>query len=353
VDPRRLFLPDAGVAGIRDRVQGADVVALRVVGGRAGRHLATAIAGCLDVAPASCSVSRFPDGELRPGVGDLRGDDVYAVQPTGPPVNDNLVELLLILDACRRAGAERVTAVVPYYGYARQDRRERAGQAIGARMVADAISAAGAHRVLVVDPHTPALEAMFGIDTEPLTAVPVLVNALAGTLPDGVVVLAPDLGAVKLAERVAGELDLPVAVARKTRLSGTSVRTTGLVGDVTDRPVLIVDDMISTGATIVAAAEAALAHGAAPDLTVAATHALLVADATDRLAALPLHHLVATDTVPLPALRPPQLDVRSVAPLLADALGRLHTGGSRDDPPPHSSSAGAGGPATPTRRPGR
>ena len=304
---------------------------LRILAGRAGQHLASAMAESLSVGPAPCLVDSFPDGELRPGVGDLRGDDVYVVQPTGPPVNDNLVELLLILDACRRAGAGRVTAVVPYFGYARQDRRERAGEAIGGRLAADVISAAGADRVLVVDPHTVALESMFGIEVETLTAVPVLVTALAGTLPDGVVVIAPDLGAVKLAERVAGYLDLPVAVVRKTRVSGTSVRTTGLVGDVVDRPVLIVDDMISTGATIVAAAEAALAHGAAPDMTVIATHALLVADAADRLAALPLHRIVVTDTVPPPA-RPPRLDVRSVAPLLADTVGRMHRG-SLDDPP--------------------
>ena len=311
-------------------------MALRIVAGGAGRRLASAIAGCLDVEPASCSGDRFPDGELRPCVGDLRGDDVYVIQPTGPPVNDNLVELLLILDACRRSGAERVTAVVPYYGYARQDRRERSGEAIGARTAADVISAAGADRVLAVDPHTAALESMFGIGVETFTAVPVLVNALAGTLPDGVVVVAPDLGAVKLAERVAGYLDLTVAVVRKTRVSGTSVRTTGLVGDVVDRPVLIVDDMISTGATIVAAAEAALAHGAAPDMTVTATHALLIADATDRLAALPLQRVVVADTVPLPARRPIWLDVRSVAPLLADAVSRTHSGGPLDGLPQHT-----------------
>ena len=306
-------------------------MALRIVAGEAGRQLASAMVGRLDVEPVSCSVERFPDGELRPGVGDLRGDDVYVVQPTGPPVNDNLVELLLILDACRRAGAERVTAVVPYYGYARQDRRDRAGEAVGARTAADVISAAGADRVLVVDPHTAALESKFGIGVETLTAVPVLVTALAGTLPDGVVVVAPDLGAVKLAERVAGYLDLPVAVVRKTRVSGTSVRTTGLVGDVVDRPVLIVDDMISTGATIVAAAEAALAHGATPDLSVTATHALLVAGATDRLAALRPERVVVADTVPVPARRPPWLAVCPVAPLLADAVGRMHGGGSLDD----------------------
>lgn len=320
-------------------------MALRVVAGGAGRRLASAIASRLDVEPAPCSVDRFPDGELRPGVGDLRGDDVYVVQPTGPPLNDSLMELLLILDACRRAGAERVTAVVSYYGYARQDRRDRAGEAIGARTAADVISAAGADRVFVVDPHTAALESMFGIGVETFTATPVLVTALAGALPDDVVVVAPGLGAVKLAERVAAALDRPVAVVRKTRISGTAVRTTGLVGDVVDRPVLIVDDMISTGATIVASADTALAHGAAPDITVTATHALLVAHAADRLAALPLGRVVVTDTVALPGRCSSWLDVRLVAPLLADAVGRTHSGGPLGEPPRHAAESRAvGGP---------
>jgi ribose-phosphate pyrophosphokinase len=315
-------------------------VTLRVVAGRAGRSLAAAVAHCLDVPPAPSSVEQFPDGELRPRVGALRGDDVYVVQPTGPPVSDNLVELLLLLDACRRSGAGRITAVVPYFGYARQDRRARAGEAVGARAVADVLAAAGAGRAVLVDPHTTALESMFAIPVEVLTAVPVLIAALASALSPDTVVVAPDLGAVKLAEQVAGHLGATVAVVRKTRTSGVAVRATHLVGDVTDRPVLLVDDMISTGATMEAAARVALAHGARPGLAAAATHALLVSEGIARLDALPLERAVVTDTVPVRADRP-WLDVRSVAPLLADALDRLHHERSLDDLlPPDPSATG-------------
>ncbi|WP_214369177.1 ribose-phosphate diphosphokinase [Pseudonocardia sp. H11422] len=311
-------------------------MALRIVPGTAGHPLATALARCLGLEPATCTVERFPDGELRPRVGTVRGDDVYLVQSTGPPVSERLVELLLLLDACRRAGADRVTAVVPYFGYARQDRRTRAGEAIGARVAADVLTAAGAQRLLVVDPHTTALETMFAIPVEMLTAVPVLAAALSASVPDDTVVVAPDLGAVKIAERVAARLDCSVAVVRKTRISGTSVRATELTGDVRNHPVLIVDDMISTGATIEAAAHILLAHGATPDITVAATHGLLVADAVERLQALQLRRLLVTDSVALPPNPPPWMEVRSIAALLSNAVAGLHRGEALDDLLPQS-----------------
>ncbi len=237
------------------------------------------------------------------------------------------MELLLLLDTCRRAGAARITAVVPYFGYARQDRRSRPGQAIGARTAADALSAAGADRLLVVDPHTPALEAMFGIPVEQLTASPVLTAALAD-LPADTVVVAPDLGAAKLAEHLGARLGRPVAIVRKTRITGSTVHAEELIGTVADGPILIVDDMISTGATIEAATRIALAHHAAPPVTVAAIYGLLVGDAAERLHTLPLHRLVVTDTITPPGGPPSWVDLRSVDRLLADAIDRLH----RDQP---------------------
>jgi len=298
-------------------------MAPRIVPGPASHRLATMISHHFDDEPVPCTVNRFPDGELRPELATVRGDDVYVVQSTGPPVNDRVIELMLLLDACRRAGADRITAVVPYFGYARQDRRSRPGQAIGARAVADALTATGADRLLVVDPHTPALEAMFAVPVELLTAMPVLIPAIAG-LPADTVVVAPDLGAVKLAERVAARLDRPVAVVRKTRITASTVHAEEVIGDVTDRPILIVDDMISTGATIEATTRMALARGARPHVTVVATHGLLVGDATERLHALSLERLVVTDTTSLPAGLPSWVDVRSVDVLLGDAIDRLH-----------------------------
>src|ERR1035437_2525050 len=205
---------------------------LRIVPGPANPLLAAAVARTLRTEPAACELDRFPDGELRPVVDHLRGDDVYVIQPTGPPISDHLVELLLLLDACRRGGAGRITAVLPYFGYARQDRRSQAGEAVGARVVADALAASGAQRLVVVDPHTAALEAMCGIPVEMLTAVPALAGALAPQVPGGAVVVAPDLGAVKRAEHYASLLPRPVAVVRKTRMTGATVRAEEIAGDV-------------------------------------------------------------------------------------------------------------------------
>ncbi|MER7099732.1 ribose-phosphate pyrophosphokinase [Streptomyces humidus] len=295
-----------------------------VVAGTAHRALADAVAAALGTAPVACELERFPDGELRPDVGQVQGEDVYVVQPTGPAVNEHLIELLLLLDACHRGGADRLTAVVPYFGYARQDRRTRAGQPVGARVVTEALEAAGADRLVVVDPHTAALEAMCGMPVEMLTAVPAIAAVLAEETPGTAVVVSPDFGAVKLAEHYACLLRRPVAVVRKTRESGTRVQAEELVGDVAGRPTVIVDDMISTGATVEAAVRVLLSCGAAPDITVAATHGLLAGDARDRLAQLPLRRVLVTDTLATGQTQALPLQVRSVAPLLADAINRLH-----------------------------
>ena len=306
-------------------------MAARLVAGTANPALAGAVAAALGTKVVGGAVEKFPDGELRPALDGVRGDDVYVLQPTGPPVSDHFVELLLLLDACRRSGADRVTAVVPYFGYARQDRRSRAGEAVGARVVIDALAGAGAHRLVVVDPHTAALEARSAVPGEMLTAVPVLAGAVASSLAGPAVLVAPDLGAVKLAERFAAAARCPVAVVRKRRLSGTEVRAEELVGDVSGRAVIVVDDMISTGGTIKAAVDVLVANGALPDVTVLATHGLFVGDAADRFAASPVHRVVVTDTVP-PGPRPGlPLEVTSVAPLLADAVGRLHRDQPLDD----------------------
>ncbi|MFF8994567.1 ribose-phosphate diphosphokinase [Streptomyces sp. NPDC014983] len=297
---------------------------VRVVAGTAHRALADAIATALGAVPVECESTRFPDGEVRPVVGQVRGGDVYVVQPTGPHVSEHLIELFLLLDACRRGGADRITAVVPYFGYARQDRRTREGQPVGARVVAEALATAGAHRLLVVDPHTTALEAMCGIPVDMLTAVPVIAEALAREIPETAVVVSPDLGAVRLAEHYAGRLGRPVVVVRKTRVSGTSVRAEELVGDVAGRPAVVVDDMISTGGTVEAAVRLLLDRGAAPDITVAATHGLLVGGAQARLGHPAVRRLLITDTLAAEQARALPLRVRSVAPLLADAIGRLH-----------------------------
>ncbi|MCW2947032.1 MAG: ribose-phosphate pyrophosphokinae [Actinoallomurus sp.] len=301
----------------------------QIVSGTSNRILARAIATTQGFPLVPTQVERFPDGEIRPLVGDVRGEDVYVVQPTGRAVHDHLIELLLLLDACRRSGAERITAVVPYFGYARQDRRSRAGEPVGARVMTDALVAAGAERLIVVDPHSSALEAMCAVPVEMLTAVPTLADALMSmAIPDDAVLVAPDLGAVKLVEHYASLLQRSVAVIRKTRTGGTTVHAEDPIGDVDGRPSVIVDDMISCGGTIEEAVRVLLARGAVPDFVVVATHGLLVGTTADRLARLPIRRLLVTDTVsqePMPAL---PLQVRSVAALLAEAIGWLH----RDEP---------------------
>jgi ribose-phosphate pyrophosphokinase len=300
---------------------------LRIVAGTSVRGVAERLVAALDQPLTTSVVERFPDGELRPIVDAVRGDDVYVVQSTGPPVSDHLVELLLLLDACRRGGADRLTAVVPYFAYARQDRRNREGQALGARLVADLIFSAGADRLVVIDPHTTALEAMFSGRTEMLTAVPTLARAMS--CADDDVVVAPDLGAAKLAERYGALLGLPVAVVRKTRISGTEVRVEELVGDVEDRRPIIVDDMIATGGTIEAAITAVLDRGARPDVTVAATHGLLVDPASERLRSSPVRQIFVTDTVGSGAPTDLPLVVASCHLVLAEAIRRLHEGRPR------------------------
>ena len=296
---------------------------LRIVSGSANPGLACAVANHLGVESDGCNLARYPDGELRPTVENVCGADVYVVQPTAPPVNEHIVELLLLLDACRRSRAARVTAVVPYFGYARQDRRTAAGQALGSAVVANAIADAGADRLVVVDPHTPALEAQCRIPVEILTAVPTLSGELAPGLPEGSVVVAPDLGAVKLAERYAEILHGPVAVVRKQRESGATVSALDIAGDVCGRPAVIIDDMITTGATIEAAVGLLRLRDAAPDIVVAATHGLLVHAAVNRLRDLDLGRVLVTDTV-APKEAGTVIEVCSIAPMLAMAIACMH-----------------------------
>jgi len=301
---------------------------LVLIGGPANPPLAEASARALGAPLAACEVTRFPDGEIHVEVHEsVRNADVYLLQPTTPPIESHLFQLLLLADACRRGGAERVTAVVPYFGYARQDRRASGREAVGARVVADMMGGVHIDRVVAVDLHTPALEGVFPMPLEQLTAVPRLAEAL-GPDAEREVVVAPDAGAIKLAERWARRLELPLAAVHKTRIGGGEVQTRGLAGEVRGCRPLVVDDMISTGGTIAGAIAAVLEAGAIPDVVVAVTHALFVGSAGERLRKLPIACTFVTDTVG--AEPPPGLNVRtvSVAPLLADAVSRLHEGRS-------------------------
>ncbi len=273
------------------------------------------------------SLQRFEDGELHVEVDEsVRGRDVYVIQSTASPVDAHAMELLFLADACQRAGAARLTAVVPYFGYARQDRRARGCEAVGAAVIARLVEAAGFARVITVDLHAPAIEGFFRIPVEHLSATSLLAAAVTATANS--VLVAPDLGAVKLAERFQTLLHVPVAVIHKTRLTGSKVSMRGLFGEVRDRTPIIVDDMITTGGTIAAAVTGLLEAGCRPELTVVSTHGLFVGEARTRLDALPIRQVVTTNTVENVAAWPAHVQVVNVAPLLAEAIGRLH----RDQP---------------------
>jgi ribose-phosphate pyrophosphokinase len=299
--------------------------------GPASGPLGTAVCETLATAPGLYECRRFPDGEAQIEIREsVRGRDVYVLQSTSPPVDQHLMELLLLADACRRAGAARLTAVIPYFGYARQDRRTDR-RSLGGRVAARIVETAGFDRLMLVDPHTPAIEGFFDVPLDRLTAVSVLAGALAPAISDITTVVAPDFGAVKLARAYANQLHVPMAFVHKTRLNGEAVEAQNVIGDVRGRVPLIVDDMLSTGATIEAAVGALRAAGAREPVSVAVTHALWVGRARDVLETAGLEHVVVTDTVSMDATAFPRVDMCSVAPMLATAIRRNHLGESLAD----------------------
>jgi ribose-phosphate pyrophosphokinase len=297
-----------------------------IFSGSANPPLTQAVADQLGVALGQRILARFPDSELHVELQQsVRGHDAYLIQPTSPPVDEHLMELLFLADACHRAGARCTTAIVPYFGYARQDRRGKGREPVGARITADLFAAAHIGRALAVDLHTPELEGFMSIPLEHLTAVPILVQAARPLLGPKSVVVSPDLGGTKLAERYARALALPLAVVHKARLSGHQVEVRGIVGEVAGRVPLIVDDMVSTAGTIAAAVSALMAAGARPPAVVIASHGLLVGEAAQRLRDLPIQRLIFSDSVRQPVQSSLPIQLASVAPLLAEAIKRLHS----------------------------
>lgn len=306
--------------------------------------LATAVASELGQPLGACTIRRFPDGEVAVELDEsVRGLEVILLQSTGPPVNDHLMELLALADACRRAAAARIVAVVPYLGYARGDKREGRRVPVMARLTAELIETAGVDHVLSLDVHTQQLEGFFRIPVDVLTAVPVLCEAVRERLPADAVVVSPDLGAIRLATGYGRRLGLPAAVCQKRRLDGAMVEVMQVIGDVRGRSCLIVDDMITTGHTVAEAVKALRAADATGDIVVAATHGVLAAGAPDRLFAEGVREVVVTDTVAVTAESVRRgIRVASVAALLATAIQRLQRDRSLRD-------VIAAGPAAPIR----
>jgi ribose-phosphate pyrophosphokinase len=293
--------------------------------GSATPELAQLIADRLGRPLGRRQLDHFPDGELHVQIQEsVRGRDIYIVQSTSPPVNEHLMELLVMIDACHRASAGRITAILPYYGYARQEKKTTGREPITAKLVANLLAAAGANRVAAIDLHSSAIQGFFDIEMIHLTAIPLLANHLRSHLDlRESVLVSPDTGRVKAAERYANLLDVPIVVMHKRRSGkqGEEVEVGAIVGSVEGRRPIIVDDIIATGSTISTCAKALLDVGALPNITVVAMHGVFSPPEIEQI--------ITTNTIPLnTTLLRQKTTVISVAPLLAEAILRLHQGSS-------------------------
>jgi ribose-phosphate pyrophosphokinase len=304
---------------------------LILVAGRGHEELSTEVAENLKVPLGECVLSTFANGEIYCRYGEnIRSADVFVFQTHGGSINDLLMEQLIMIDAAKRASAKRITAVCPFYGYARQDRKAEGREPITARLVADMLTAAGADRVVTVDLHTGQIQGFFDFPVDHLTAVPVIAEYLRRTVDGDPVIVAPDAGGGKLARRFADRLGADIAFIDKRRPKGTHnvAVATEVVGDIDGRTCIIVDDMIDTAGTVVSAANLLIDRGAS-EVYIAATHGLLSGPAVDRLKNGPIREVVVTNTVPISdEKRFDNLRVLSIAPLLAEAIDAVFEDGS-------------------------
>ncbi len=299
---------------------------LKLFTGNANRPLAEEIAQYLRVPLGDADVSRFSDGEVFVQINEnLRGADVFVIQPTCPPVNDTLMELLIMIDALKRASAHRITAVLPYYGYARQDRKVQGRVPITAKLVADLLTAAGVNRLLALDLHAGQIQGFFNIPVDHLFAGPaVMIDYLGKKDLTDPVVVSPDAGGVERARAIAKRLNAGLAIIDKRREGPNVAVVMHLIGDVRDRDVIVIDDMIDTAGTLVQAV-GALEREGAKRILACGVHAVLSGPAIERIKASPLEEVVVTNSVPVSAeKRAARVTVLSVAPLLGEAIRRIH-----------------------------
>lgn len=301
---------------------------LKVFSGRANIALAEKIARHLGDSLGRVTLSNFPDGEVTVRIDeDVRGRDVFLVQPTCPPVNENLMELLIMIDSFKRASAARITAVLPYFGYARQDRKDVGRVPISAKLAADLLTTAGAHRVLALDLHAAQIQGFFNIPVDHLYASPVINEFIRGlNIPPGdLVVLSPDEGSIKKALMHQKKLGGAIAIVDKRRSSATETKQANLIGSPLEGKVAVIfDDMISTASSVVGAANVAK-HNGAREIYVCATHGVLCGSAIEHLRAAPIRQIAVTDSIPVPPNKQlANLTILSVSRLLADAIERIH-----------------------------
>ena len=299
---------------------------LKVFSGNANRPLAEKVCDYLGIPLGNAEVKTFSDGEISVEINEnVRGKDVFIIQPTCPPVNDNLMELLIMIDAAKRASAGRITAVIPYYGYARQDRKVAPRQPISAKLVANLITVAGASRVLTMDLHAGQIQGFFDIPVDNLFARPVLLHYIKEHFKDDLVIVSPDAGGVERARAFAKRLNASLAIIDKRRERANVSEVMNIIGDVKGKTAVIVDDMVDTGGTLTKAASALLEKGASA-VYACCTHPVLSGNAVQRILESPLKELIVTDTIPLSeeAKKCRKIKVLSVGKLFGEAVRRIH-----------------------------
>ncbi|MDE0914917.1 MAG: ribose-phosphate pyrophosphokinase [Planctomycetota bacterium] len=297
---------------------------MTLIAGNAHPKLAENIARELGMPLAEAHVGRFPDGEVDIKITqDIRGRDCFVLQPTCPPVNENWVELLLLIDTLRRASAGRITAVMPYYGYARKDRKDEGRVPISAKVLANTLSVTGADRLVTLDMHAAQIQGFFDLPVDHLYARPVLLDAVKKLGLERPVVVTPDVGGTKMARAYAKRLEADLAIVDKRRISGSETKIEHVIGDVAGRNCVIVDDMISTGGSITQAASV-LRKSGAKEIVIAVSHAVFCGPAVERLDAAPVDHILVTDTIPTADPAPNKLETVSVSGLVAQAIRSIH-----------------------------
>ena len=301
--------------------------AIKIFAGNSSKKLAQAICEQLDLELGKMDVGKFSDGETAVNIKEsVRGCDVFIIQSTNTPVNDNLMELLLIIDACKRASAMRITAVIPYFGYARQDRKARARDPISAKLVADILQTAGADRVLTMDLHSSQLQGFFNIPVDNLMGMPVLAKHFKKVgVPTNLTIVSPDMGSVVRSRAMASKFDAPLAIIDKRRPMANVMAVMNLIGDVRGRSCLMLDDMIDTAGTICQGAQALIDNGAS-EVVACCSHAVLSGPAIERLEASKLSKIIVLDTIELPEeKRIGKIEVVTISDLFAEAIERVYT----------------------------
>ena len=304
---------------------------LKLFTGNANPELAREIAEYIGTKLGDAQVKHFSDGEISIMIDEsVRGDDVYIIQPTCTPVNDNMMELLIMIDAVRRASAKRITAVLPYYGYARQDRKSRGREPITAKLVANLITQAGARRVLAMDLHAQQIQGFFDIPLDNLMGLPILADYYKHKDTENLVVVSPDMGGVARARNLAEQIGVPLAIIDKRRPIPNVSEVMNIIGDIEGKEVILVDDMIDTAGTITNGAQALIDRGA-KCVDACCTHAVLSGPAIERIEKSPIQELVTTNTIPLGDKKCDKIKVLSVAPVIGEAILRIHNDRSVSD----------------------